>query len=247
MNTKCEVSLSENWRCSASLKLKRKTPRVTKTLTPPPPTLLSLSPSPSLFCYIKASLMTLEASRSIQGIIITKWQTHIHRYKKGVSIFPCLPQSVSLLLSSLPPEIGFVQEQPLSHPWTAKPAARIRDYAVSDTDTALGKFPRNLASLGYKLRIAFLQQARLCFFKRHAISCAASCFPHEILSGIKCNNKISVFLEDSTALLCRIFDRFYSSERRTFDVDIHILNKSLKWQPSQMKALQFQTDKNCLL
>jgi hypothetical protein len=95
VNTKCELSLSLSPSAvPPSFQLYSKAQNASGKHLPythrhP---LLYLSYSPSLSCCIKATLMTLEASRRTQGIVITKWQAHIrtHTHTRK-NAFLCIP------------------------------------------------------------------------------------------------------------------------------------------------------------
>lgn len=124
--------------------------------SPHPPTPpFYLSYSPSLSRCIKATLMTLEASRRTQGIVITKWQAHIHKN--------------SLSLCSLRlfyyhhrhHEIGFVQENAgTSYPPTQTTCRTQIPLSLLD----VGEIYSELVKFASLLSLSRCRAAEICFF-----------------------------------------------------------------------------------
>lgn len=109
--------------------------------------MLYLSYSPSLSRCIKATLMTLEASRRTQGIVITKWQAHTHTQKIP---FLCVP-SFSFTIITDTARLDLFKRAPLYH------THQLRPHAVPRSRCRFwmsGKFTRNLLNFAAVLYLA---------------------------------------------------------------------------------------------
>jgi len=156
VNTKCELSLSlcPSPPVPPNCTAKRKMPLASTSPHPPTPPFY-LSYSPSLSRCIKATLMTLEASRRTQGIVITKWQAHIH--KKSLSL--C---SLRLFYyHHRHREIGFVQENPgTSYPPNQTTCRTQIPLSLLD----VGEIHSELVKFASVLSLSRCRAAEICFF-----------------------------------------------------------------------------------
>jgi len=126
-----------------------------KHLPTPTDTPFYLSYSPSLSRCIRTTLMTLEASRRTQGIVITKWQAHIQ--KKSLSL--C---SLRLFYyHHRHREIGFVQENP-GTPYPPTQTTCRTQISLSPLD--VGEIHSELVKFASVLSLSRCRAAGICFF-----------------------------------------------------------------------------------